>query len=157
MAASTRASEQETEAERLSRNLQDLLNEIRVAMPGVQVLFGFLLAVPFQSRFEEVTDVQRGLYFATLLCAGVASACLIAPTAFHRILFRQGEKEALVRFSSAMTITGLGFLAAAMTLAVVLVADFLFGLAAAVATGAGMAALYGALWFAVPLSRRAHG
>lgn len=146
-----RAAAEESEAERLNRNLRDLLNEIRVAMPGVQVLFGFLLAVPFQSRFPEVTDFQRGIYFATLLCAGAATACLIAPTPFHRILFRQGEKDTLVFFASRMVIVGLIFLASAMTLAVILIADLLFGTAATVATGVGMASLYVLLWFVVPL------
>lgn len=149
-----RAREEESAHERLNRNLDDVLNEIRVAMPGVQVLFGFLLAVPFQSRFEEVTNFQRGVYFATLLCAGAATACFIAPTAYHRLLFRQGEKERLVFFATRAAIAGLALLALAMSGAVLLVSDVLFGGLASVAAGAGMLGLYVLLWFVLPLRRR---
>src|SRR4051812_31255652 len=90
------ARDDETEKERLDRNLEQLLNELRVAMPGVQLLFGFLLTVPFQQRFQRVTGFQEKLYFATLLAAATASAFFIAPTAYHRILFREGEKQHLV-------------------------------------------------------------
>lgn len=146
--------EDESAAERLNRNLDDALNEIRVAMPGVQVLFGFLLAVPFQSRFADVTDLQRGIYIFTLLCSGVASACFIAPTAFHRLLFRHGDKEYLVFFATRVTVAGLIALAAAMNGAVLLITDVVFDTAAAIVAAGAMATVYVGLWFAVPLSRR---
>lgn len=155
--APTAAGRGETEQERLNRNLEDVLREIRVAMPGVQVLFGFLLAVPFQSRFAGVSGFERGVYFATLLCAGISTACFIAPSAYHRLLFRQGEKEQLVFFSTRVVVAGLVFLALAMNGAVLLIALVLFGWEAAVATGVAMASLYGGLWFALPLSRRRWG
>ncbi|MGK2939934.1 MAG: DUF6328 family protein [Solirubrobacteraceae bacterium] len=147
----------EPEHERLNRNLADLLNEIRVAMPGVQVLFGFLLAVPFQARFGEATGFQRGVYFVTLLCSAAATACFIAPTAYHRLLFRQGEKEQLVFFATRMAIAGLVTLAVAMTGAVLLISDVLVGGAAALVTGAAMGLLYVALWFVLPVRRRVDG
>ncbi|MBJ7329151.1 MAG: hypothetical protein JHC95_04585 [Solirubrobacteraceae bacterium] len=145
---------EETEEERLNRNLEDALNEIRVAMPGVQVLFAFLLAVPFQQRFEDVTEFQKDVYFATLICAGVATACFIAPTGFHRVLFRQGEKERLVFFATRASIAGLLFLALAMSGAVLLVSDVLFSQRFAVIVSAALLAVFLVLWFAVPLRRR---
>src|SRR3954470_23935070 len=87
---------EETEKERLDRNLIELLNELRVALPGVQVLFAFLLAVPFNQRFAEVTDFQRDVYFATLMCTAVATALLLAPSTLHRIQFRQDDKKFIV-------------------------------------------------------------
>lgn len=145
---------EETESQRLTRNLHELLNEIRVAMPGVQVLFAFLLAVPFQARFADVTGFQRSVYFATLLCAGVATACFIAPTAYHRILFRQGEKSNLVFLAGRLVIAGLIALALAMALAVILIADVIFGPVATVVTGVGVTVVFAGLWFVLPLSRR---
>ena len=90
----------EDEQERLNRQLIELLNELRVAMPGVQVLFGFLLAVPFQQRFEQVSDFQQTVYFVTLLCAAVATAFLIAPSAYHRLMFEQHDKPNIVHIGS---------------------------------------------------------
>lgn len=145
---------EETEQDRLNRNLEDVLTEIRVAMPGVQVLFAFLLAVPFQQRFAEVSDFQRDVYFATLLAAGLATACFIAPTGFHRVLFRQGQKQRLVYFASRASIVGLLFLALAMSGAVTLVTAMLFGRMAAVGAGGGMLLVFVSLWFVVPLRRR---
>lgn len=151
----TRARDREAEHERLNRNLDDILNEIRVAMPGVQVLFGFLLAVPFQQRFEDVTGFQERVYFGTLLCAGLATVFLIAPTAYHRLLFRRGEKEQLVFFATRTAIAGLALLALAMSGAVLLVADLLFGGAAAAMTAGAMLGAFVLLWFVLPLRRRA--
>jgi hypothetical protein len=110
----------ESEHERLDRNMGELLGELRVALPGVQVLFGFLLTVPFANGFQKVTDFQRDVYFVTLLCAGAASALLIATSAYHRIVFRRGQKRHLVLLANRFTIAGLAFLALAMTGAVLL-------------------------------------
>src|SRR5436190_6251802 len=89
------------EQERLNRQMIELLNEVRVAMPGVQVLFGFLLAVPFQQRFATVTAFQRGVYFVTLLCAAAATAFLVMPVAYHRLMFRRRDRPAIIAGGNA--------------------------------------------------------
>ena len=117
----------ESDEERLDRELLELLNEVRVAMPGVQVLFGFLLAVPFQQRFAMTTAFQRDVYFATLLCSAAATAFLVMPVAYHRIMFRQRDKPRIVLQGARSIIAGLAFLALAMSGAVLLVTDVIFG------------------------------
>jgi len=144
----------ETERERLDRNLEQLMTELRVAMPGVQILFGFLLAVPFANRFEETTAFQRDVYLVSLVAAGVATAFLIAPTAYHRMTFRRGEKRHLVFTATRWTIVGLVALAVAMDAAILLVADFLFDATLAIVLAAVMGALFAGLWFVFPLARR---
>jgi cation transport ATPase len=144
----------ETKDERLDRELDQLLQELRVAMPGVQVLFAFLLAVPFQQRFAEVTEFQKDVYFATLLAAAVTSALFIAPTAYHRMMFRGRDKPRLVEMSSRFALAGLGVLAIAMNGAILLVTDVLFdGIAVVVATVAA-ATLFVGLWFVLGIVRR---
>ena len=144
----------ETPQERSDRNLLELLNELRVALPGVQLLFGFLLIVPFTERFADVTEFQKDLYFVVLLLTTIATALLIAPTALHRLLFHMEMKAVIVHDSNRLAIAGLAALALAITGAVMLVTDVLFGVAAcAIATG-GTAVMFGALWIALPLSRR---
>jgi len=149
--------EQETEKERLDRNLMELLGELRVALPGVQVLFAFLLAVPFQARFRTVTTFQRDVYFATLCCALLASALLIAPTPFHRLTFRLHQKRALVRIANRLTIAGLGLLAIAMSGVILLISDVLFGTATAVVATALSATAFALLWGVLPLLYRSRG
>jgi Family of unknown function (DUF6328) len=144
----------ESEQERLDRNLMELLGELRVALPGVQVLFAFLLAVPFQQRFADVTAFQRDVYFATLCCALVASACLIAPTAYHRLTFRLQQKDALVRTANRLTIAGLAALALAMTGVMLLISDYLFDTTTTIVTTALALLLLALLWAALPLRRR---
>jgi hypothetical protein len=145
----------ETESERVDRNLGELLVELRVALPGVQVLFAFLLVVPFNQRFADITSFQRTVYFVTLLCATAACACLIAPTAHHRIEFRAKDKERIVLGGNRLAIAGLALLATAMTGAITLVTDFLYG-ATTTAIAAGLVALlFAALWYAVPIRRLA--
>jgi hypothetical protein len=146
---------EETEAERLDRNLAELLQELRVALPGVQVLFAFLLAVPFQQRFDEITTFQRDVYFGTLLCTAISAAFLIAPSAYHRILFRLQQKKELIRRANWFAIIGLAFLALAMTGAILLVTDFLFGTVATVVTAATSLSFFVVLWYLMPLRRRA--
>jgi hypothetical protein len=143
----------ETEHERVDRNLQELLGELRVALPGVQVLFAFLLVVPFSNRFADVTAFQKNVYFVTLLCAAAASVCLIAPTVQHRIEFRHQDKEHIVLVSNKLAIVGLGFLAIAMTGAILFVTDFLFGPATTVVASAFVALSFALLWYAIPLRR----
>jgi hypothetical protein len=144
----------ESQQERLNRQLDQLLNELRVAMPGVQVLFAFLLAVPFQQRFEAVTDFQRDVYFVTLLAAAAASALFIAPSAFHRLMFKSGDKPYLIAISSRFAVAGLACLAIAMNGAVLLVTDVLFDGATVVITAAATGTLYAGLWFVLGILRR---
>jgi hypothetical protein len=145
----------ETEEERLDRNLGELLQELRVALPGVQVLFAFLLAVPFQKNFTEASDFDKKVYFATLLLTALSAALLIAPSAYHRLTFRYQQKHRLVFVSNRLTIIGLGVLALAMTCAIMLVTNFLFGtVATTVITSVLVLAMFVALWAVLPLKRR---
>jgi len=149
----TGSGRQESEAERLDRNLHELLQELRVALPGVQVLFAFLLVVPFNTGFADLTVGQERLYLVTLLSAGFASALLIAPTAHHRITFRMQEKEYLVRTGNRLTLAGLAFLALSMTGAIGLVIDVVFSAATAIVCAVLMGALFAVLWAAMPVIR----
>ena len=143
----------ETELERLDRNLNELFMGLRVALPGVQVLFAFLLVLPFQSGFPDVTAFQEKVYFATLLCTMIASVMLIAPSARHRIRFRKDDKAYVVFSASRLTIAGLVFLGLGMIGAILLVSDYLFGAATAtIATLLVAIALFW-LWFGSPLAR----
>ncbi len=145
---------EESEHERLNRQLDQLLNELRVAMPGVQVLFAFLLAVPFQQRFAGVTEFQKDVYFVTLLAAAAASALFIAPTAYHRLVFGEGDKPRLIAISSKLALAGLVALAVAMNGAVLLVTDVLFDGATVVVTVVATGALFVGLWFVLGGVRR---
>jgi hypothetical protein len=144
---------EESEKERLDRNLQELLGELRVALPGVQVLFAFLLVVPFNQRFPEITSFQQTTYFVTLLLATAASACLIAPTAHHRIEFRAEDKKRIVFHATRLAIVGLALLASAMTGAVMLITDILYGSSIVAIVAASVALLFALLWFAWPVKR----
>ena len=144
----------EDEQSRLDRELIELMNELRVALPGVQILFAFLLTVPFNNRFERVTDLQQRVYFIALILVLVSSALLMAPTAYHRLRFRQRDKERLLLISNRFAITGIGALALGMVAAIFVVTDFLFDVWAAVGVAAGAAVLLGLLWFVLPLQRR---
>lgn len=144
----------ETEAERADRNLAELLQELRVTGLGVQVLFGFLLSLPFTNRFARLSQGQRDLYLATLVLAAVATALLLGPVAYHRLVFRRGQKERLVRASSVMAIAGLATVGLAVSAAVLLVTGYVAsGLSAALIT-AFVTCVFGLLWFAFPLMRR---
>jgi len=144
----------ETEKERLDRNLIELLNELRVALPGVQVLFAFLLTVPFTQRFTLLTAAQEKVYYATLLATAAATVLLIAPSAHHRINFRRREKAYIVFFANKLTIVGLGFLALAMSGVILLITDILYGKTATViATGVTLLA-FATMWYVLPIARR---
>ncbi len=144
----------ETEAERLDRNLGELLQELRVALPGVQVLFAFLLAVPFQPEFGKVSEFEKKVYFATLLLTAASAALLIAPSAYHRLTFRYQQKYRLVYVANRLTIAGLGALALAMTCAVLLVTHVLFGQTTTIVVTGLMVAMFVILWALLPLRRR---
>ena len=145
---------EESEGERLDRNLGELLQELRVALPGVQVLFAFLLAVPFQQNFKEITEFQKGVYFATLLLTAISAVLLISPSAYHRLTFRMQQKDHLVFLANRFAIAGLGALALAMTGAIVLITNVLFGATATIVTGAAALAVFVLFWYALPLKRR---
>jgi hypothetical protein len=140
--------------ERADRNLTELLGELRVALPGVQVLFAFLLIVPFSARFGDTTPFQRDVYLGTLICTAFGSALLIAPSMNHRLEFRHGDKEHLVKVSNRLTIVGLTFVALAMVGVVALVSDFVFGTTETIVTTAAVALAIAMFWYALPLRRR---
>jgi hypothetical protein len=144
----------ETDTERLDRNLVELLQEVRVVQTGVQVLFAFLLTVPFSARFDAITGFQRGAYFTALVGAAAASVLLIAPTAVHRVLFRLGQKEYMVEVSNRLTLGGLVSTAVAMIAAMLLVSDVMFGTGAGVAIATATALAFAGVWAALPLRRR---
>jgi hypothetical protein len=148
-------SRDESDLERCDRNLVELLQEVRVVQTGVQVLFAFLLTAPLAPRFPELSELQRIDYFATLLAAGAAAVLLIAPTAYHRILFRLGDKEHLVVVANRFTLAGLACVALSMTGAILLVTDLLFDAGIVVATTGVAAASCLACWCVAPLLRRA--
>lgn len=146
-------SRHETSLERLDRNLEEMTGELRVVVTGVQVLFAFLLIVPFNVGFEHVGAFERAVYFVTLVFTALAAVCTIAPSAEHRFLFRHDDKRHLVFNSNRVVIAGLAFLALAMCGCLLLVATKLFD-AAAGACAAGVAlVVFTGLWFAIPLAR----
>jgi Family of unknown function (DUF6328) len=145
---------QESVAQRADRNIAELVQELRVVGLGVQVLFGFLLSLPFTMRFTKLSGAQRDLYVTSLVLAAVATVLLIGPVAYHRLVFRRGMKEELVRFANALAILGLAAVAGAVLFAVLLVTDFVAGAVAASLITALLACMLAVLWFAVPLTRR---
>ena len=135
------------------RQMMEVLQELRVAITGGQILFGFLLTVPFAQRWSETDDLQRTLFLITLLAIASATGCFIAPTAAHRVRFHQRDRHFLVSYANVAAITGLVCLLVAMVSAVLLVTDFVFGRTTAVLAAAAIAIVLTTLWFAVPLSR----
>jgi MFS family permease len=144
----------ESQAQRDDRNLAELLQELRVAGLGVQVLFGFLLSLPFQARFTRLSHGQRDLYLASLVLAALATALLLGPVAYHRLVFRRGQKERLVRAANVMALLGLGIVGLAVSAAVLLVTGFVVSALPAALIGAFVFCLFGGTWFLFPLARR---
>src|ERR687885_1045129 len=144
----------ETDTERLDRNLIELLQEVRVVQTGVQVLFAFLLTVPFSNRFDRITGFQRGAYFAALVGTAAASVLLIAPTAVHRILFRMGQKQYMVDLSNRLALGGLLSTALSMIAVMLLVSDVMFGSAVGVVIAIVTAVAFVVVWAVLPLRRR---
>ena len=145
---------EESRDERLDRELIELLNELRVVLPGVQVLFAFLLAVPFSQRFEQLTAVQEDVFFAAFLCTAVATALLIAPSVYHRLRWRRRDKDQILRTSNRLAIAGTAFLAAAIVAVVYLVTDLIYGAVTSLVVTLAAAAMFGWLWYGIPLVRR---
>jgi Family of unknown function (DUF6328) len=144
----------ESPEERDDRNLAEILQELRVAGLGVQVLFGFLLAIPFTQKFSRLNGTQRDLYLTALLLAAVATALLVAPVAYHRLLFRRGQKERLVRAANVLAIFGLVTVALAISAAVALVTSYVAGGLLATLISVLVLCAFAGLWFALPLSHR---
>ena len=146
----------ETLPQRDDRNFLELIQELRVVGLGVQVLFGFLLSLPFTVRFGALSGGQRDLYIASITLSAVATVLLLGPVAYHRLVFREGMKESLVRFSNAMAISGLAAVAGAVLTAVFLVIGYVAGTLPAALITALVGVMLCGLWFALPLSRRQH-
>jgi hypothetical protein len=143
--------------EKRDRQMIELLNELRVALPGVQILFGFLLTVPFAQGFQRVTSTQKTLFYATLLATAASTVCLIAPSATHRLRFHRSDRTYLIETANKYLIAGLGFLAIAIVLALVMITDVLYAGTAVFAFPAAIAVLLLGLWFVRPLVRTARG
>ncbi len=140
--------------ERTARELIELLNELRVILPGVQVLFAFLLTVPFTQRFPDLDDLETGVFFMTLLCTAVSTALLIAPSSHHRLLWRRGVREQRLGLGNRLTIAGLIFLLPAIVGVVFVITAFIFDLTAAVVFTGFLALFFVLLWFVLPLRYR---
>jgi hypothetical protein len=147
-------SRQESSGARLDRNFNEQLQELRVAQAGVQIIFAFLLSIPFQQRFTTLTDLQRHIYIVTLVFAALSVVLFVAPVAAHRVLFREGVKDFIVRYTAVLTACGLGTLAVTVLGGVVLVLDVLLSHTAALWTGAALGLLALVLWVGVPWTRR---
>ena len=145
---------EESTQEKGHRQLMELLQELRVALPGVQVLFAFLLTVPFTQGWAQVTNFQQDVYYVALMCSAAATAFLIAPSALHRIDFERGDKPLIVQISNKLAIAGLGFLSIAIVAVVCLITDYIYGGSAVVGFTVGTALLFIALWYAMPLFLR---
>jgi amino acid permease len=154
MANEKRRSKHESEKQRWDRNFADLLQELRVAQTGVQILFAFLLTLPFSARFTETTQFQKDVYIVALMGAAFATAMIISPVAFHRALFRQGRKPELVRFAHKMATGGLAFMLIAMVSSILLITDFLLNLTSAIILTTIAGAWFLLFWAALPFVRR---
>jgi hypothetical protein len=146
--------EAEDDGERLDRELIELLNELRVVLPGVQVLFAFLLTVPFQSGWPKVTDLQRDVFFVAFLLTAGATVTLLTPSSYHRLRWRAHDKEKLLRISNRLAIAGTAQLALAIVAATFLVTDVVISNEAAAAVAAVIGGGCAWLWFGLPLTRR---
>lgn len=144
----------ETAAERADRNFGELMQELRVLQTGVTILLGFLLAVAIEPRFQELSDLNRGIYSVTFLLCCTATALLMAPVAYHRTLFAQGRKAEIVRVTNRFTIVGMAVLCLTILGVALLVLNLVFDNVIAVAMTAALTLITGILWYAFPLSRR---
>ena len=147
----------ESEAQRDDRNLMELLQEVRIAGLGVQVLFGFLLAIPFTTRFVRLDPAQRDLYLTALLLAALSTGLLLSPVAYHRLVFRQRKKESLIRAANVLAILGLVSVGLSVTASVALVLSYVAAGLPAVLLTIVVGAVFTVLWFVLPLVRRETG
>ena len=144
----------ESDEERLDRELLELLNELRVALPGVQVLFAFLLLLPFQQAFAQISPLERSLYYVAFAATTAASVLLIAPSTYHRIRFRDRDKERMLRTANVELLAGTALLGLAIATVTFLITDILFGEAAGTGAFAAAAAVVSWFWFGLPISRK---
>jgi Family of unknown function (DUF6328) len=144
----------ERDLQRLARNVNDLLQELRVALSGVQILFGFLFSIVFTDNYRRASDVQHGAHLVAVLFALMSVALMTAPVAWHRLLFRQQQRPEILQVSNGFAIAGLGCLAIAMSSAIFLLADVVLGGWPAILIGALTFLGFGVLWFALPLRQR---
>lgn len=144
----------EDEAHRLDRNFSELLQELRVAQTGVQILFAFLLSIAFQERFAKLSTYQRDIYLATLVCAALTAVFFIAPVAVHRVMFRLHLKDEIVRYTGRMAAIGLVLLAMSMLGAVLLIVDVVSGPVPATIVTVALGIVFGTVWLALPLALR---
>jgi cobalamin synthase len=145
------------EEDKRDRQMIELLNELRVALPGVQLLFGFLLTVPFSQRFADTTSFQRSVFYVTLVSAACSTICFIAPSAVHRLRFHQNERAYVIESANKLLIAGLTFLAVAIIGAVLLITDVLYNGPRVVIYVSAIALLLIFLWFVRPVYRHARG
>ena len=139
---------------RVNRELIELLNELRVALPGVQVLFAFLLVLPFQQGFAEISDADRGVYTTALIASALAAALLIAPSMYHRLNFRRQVKEQMIFDSNKLLVAGMVLTAVGVACSIFLVVDVVYGETSAIVATAAVAVVYALVWLALPLARR---
>ena len=144
----------EDRKERVNRELIELLNELRVALPGVQVLFAFLLVLPFQQGFAEISDADRGVYITALIASALAAALLIAPSMYHRLNFRRQVKEQMIFDSNKLLVAGMVLTAVGVACSIFLVVDVVYGESSAIVATAAIAVVYVLVWLALPLVRR---
>jgi hypothetical protein len=147
----------ESEKDRVDRELIELLNELRVALPGVQVLFAFLLLLPFQQTFDKMTELERGVYLVAFLAALGASVLLIAPSTYHRIRFRDGDKAQMLETGNRLLLAGTVSLAVAISASAFLVAELLYGGVVGGLIAAGAAIFIVWFWYGIPISRKLRG
>ncbi|MBO3738301.1 DUF6328 family protein [Actinoplanes flavus] len=157
MAVDTHHTPGETEKQRWDRNFGDLLQELRVAQTGVQILFAFLLTLPFSSGFPKATDFQKETYIVALMSAAFATAMIISPVAFHRALFRQGRKPELVRFAHRMASGGLAFMLVSMVSSVLLISDYLLDWVWAIPLTVATGGWFLTFWAILPFAHREWG
>jgi cobalamin synthase len=143
--------------EELDRELGELLNELRLGLPGVTVLFAFLLTLPFAARFEQLSGAQQAAYYVAFFSSAIAMVCLVTPSAFHRARWRRGDKEAILRASNRLALAGFAFLAVALVSAVLLVSELVLPRPLSLVATAVIGVLVLALWFGLPVSRRLRG
>jgi hypothetical protein len=141
------------EQEKQDRQMIELLNELRIALPGVQLLFGFLLTVPFAQGFKKVNGFEKAVFYATLLSTTISTVCLIAPSATHRLRFHKGDRAYVIETAHKYTIAGLVFLALAIIGALLMITDVLYNGAVVVVFPGLIALLLAGIWFARPLLR----
>ncbi len=147
----------EDDQERRARELAELLQELRIVLPGVQVLFAFLLTVPFSARFDSVSSLQESVFFATLVCTALSAGLLIAPSAHHRLLWRQQAREHRLRVANRLAIAGMLLLVPAMVGVIFVITDILFGSTFAAVLAATITAFFGYVWFMIPIWYRLNG